>query len=106
MKDWTAKRLADWVADLRPERIPEEVLAKAEDCIIDAIACAIPGVDVEGAQRIHAVAKSNYRDGEAVIWFSSERLNPTAAAFANSAGGIRIFPVEIVVTAPEVKFLP
>ncbi|MCJ8337862.1 MAG: MmgE/PrpD family protein [Pseudomonadales bacterium] len=85
MKDWTAKRLADWVADLRPERIPEEVLAKAEDCIIDAIACAIPGVDVEGAQRIHAVAKSNYRDGEAVIWFSSERLNPTAAAFANSA---------------------
>ena len=80
-----AKALADWCLGLRIDEIPDDVLAKAEDCIIDAIASAIPGQDVEGARRIHAVANTTYRQGDAAIWFSHQRLHRTGAAFANAA---------------------
>ena len=85
MKEWVTKRLARWAIDLRPEDLPDEVLAKAEDCIIDAIACAVPGRCADGARRVHSVAKSTFRKGDAVVWFETERLHPTGAAFANAA---------------------
>ncbi len=62
LKEWVAIKLANWATDLRPDELPAEVLAKAEDCIIDAIASAIPGGDADGARRVHAVAKGTYRD--------------------------------------------
>lgn len=80
-----AKTLAEWCLDLRVEEIPNDVLAKAEDCIIDAIASAVPGQDVDGARRIHAVANTTYSQGDAAIWFTDKRLHPTGAAFANAA---------------------
>ena len=43
MTEWVTRKLANWAMDLRPEDLPDDVLAKAEDCIIDAIACAVPG---------------------------------------------------------------
>ena len=79
------KKLASWAIDLRPEDLPDEVLAKAEDCIIDAIACAVPGRCTDGARRVHSVAKSTFGKGDAVVWFETERLHPTGAAFANGA---------------------
>lgn len=85
MKEWVTNKLASWAVDLRPEDLPDEVLAKAEDCIIDAIACAVPGSCADGARRIHSVAKSTFREGDSVIWFATERLHPTGAAFANAA---------------------
>ncbi len=57
MKEWVATKLARWAIYLRPDELPAEVLAKAEDCIIDAIASTIPGRDSDGARRVHAVAK-------------------------------------------------
>ena len=85
MNEWVATKLASWALDLRPDELPAEVLAKAEDCIIDAIACAIPGRDSDGARRVHAVAKRTYQEGAAAVWFATERLHPTGAAFANAA---------------------
>ncbi len=85
MKEWVTKKLASWAIDLRPEDLPDEVLAKAEDCIIDAIACAVPGRCADGARRVHSVAKSTFGKGDAVVWFETSRLNPTGAAFANAA---------------------
>ncbi len=84
MNDWVTKKLASWATDLRPEDLPDNVLAKAEDVIIDAIACAVPGFHADGAQRIHAVAKSTFGKGDAVVWFQSVPLHPTGAAFANA----------------------
>ncbi len=85
MKEWVTKKLASWAIDLRPEDLPDAVLAKAEDCIIDAIACAVPGRCTDGARRVHSVAKSTFGKGDAVVWFETSRLNPTGAAFANAA---------------------
>ena len=85
MTEWVSKRLADWAIKLRPEDLSDAVLSKAEDCIIDAIASAIPGSQSDGAKRVRSVACNSYGNGDAGIWFSSERLHPTGAAFANSA---------------------
>jgi 2-methylcitrate dehydratase PrpD len=85
MKECVTAKLANWAIDLRPEDLPAEVLAKAEDCIIDAIASAIPGRDTQGARRVHTVANQTYQEGNAAVWFSAERLHPTGAAFANAA---------------------
>ncbi|MGR3341945.1 MAG: MmgE/PrpD family protein [Paracoccaceae bacterium] len=80
-----AKQLADWAVNLQAENLPDEVLSKAEDCIIDAVACAVPGSQSDGARRVHAVALATYGEGKAGVWFGPERLHPTGAAFANSA---------------------
>ena len=85
MKEWVTTKLANWAIGLRPDELPAEVLAKAEDCIIDAIACAIPGRDTDGARRVHTVANQTYQKGNAAVWFAAERLHPTGAAFANAA---------------------
>ena len=85
MGDWVSQKLASWATNLQAEKLPEEVLCKAEDCIIDAIACAIPGSLTQGAQRVHSVASTTYGKGDACLWFSEECLHPTGAAFANAA---------------------
>lgn len=77
--------LADWCANLRIDDVPDTVIAKAEDCILDAIAAAIPGQNTPGARSVHEVAASTYRTGDATVWFSDTKLNPTGAAFANAA---------------------
>ncbi len=86
MEKMATESLATWAVNLSPHALPQEVLKKAEDVIIDAIACALPGRSTDGAQRVHAVAKSTlFGEGDAVLWFEKARLHPTAAAFANSA---------------------
>ncbi len=86
MKSMVTESLATWAVNLSPHALPQDVLKKAEDVIIDAIACALAGSRTEGAQRVHAVAKSTlFGKGDAVLWFEASRLHPTAAAFANSA---------------------
>ena len=85
MTDWVSQKLANWAINLRADILPEEVLGKAEDCIIDAIACAIPGSLTDGARRIRSVASATYGKGDARLWFGAEHLHPTGAAFVNSA---------------------
>jgi len=86
MKVLVAETLATWAVDLRPEALPADVLTKAEDVIIDAIACALAGSRTDGAQRVHSVARSTlFGKGDAILWFDTATLHPTAAAFANSA---------------------
>lgn len=118
MTDWVSQKLANWAIKLRPEDLSEEVVSKAEDCIIDAIACAIPGSLTDGARRVHAVASTTYGKGDACLWFSPERLQPTGAAFANAASasmldiddghrralghpGAAIIPTVLAASAPE-----
>ena len=86
MKQLVAETLAHWAVDLNPEALPDDVLTKAEDVIIDTIACALAGNRTDGAQRVQAVARSTlYGKGDAILWFDTALLHPTAAAFANSA---------------------
>ena len=85
MTPWTAATLAEWTLELDAGDLPDAVIAKAEDCLIDALACALAGRDAEGTARIMAVASAQYRDGPADVWFGADRLHPTGAAFVNSA---------------------
>ena len=85
MTPWTAAILAEWTLDLDTGDPPDAVIAKTEDCLIDAIACAVPDRCADGARRVHSVAESTFVKGDAVVWIETERLHPTRAAFANAA---------------------
>jgi len=82
---WVTEQLADWAIELRPDQLPADVLDKAGDCILDAIACAIAGKQMDGATRVRAVAQSTFGPGLAKVWFSDQQMHPTGAAFANAA---------------------
>lgn len=77
--------LADWCTNLSISDLPDAVVAKAEDCILDAVASAIPGRETPGARRIHEIAGSTYRHGPAGVWFTDTPLHRIGAAFANAA---------------------
>ncbi len=62
MTPWTAATLAEWTLDLDIGDLPDAVIAKAEDCLIDALACALAGHDAKGTVRVMAVASAQYRD--------------------------------------------
>ena len=47
-QQWTASALAEWCRALDPDSMPEAVLIKTENCIIDTIACALAGRDAVG----------------------------------------------------------
>jgi len=81
---WTTDALAKWCASLDAGALPDAVISKAEDCILDAIACAIAGRDADGSVRVMGVASAQYRDGLADVWFSDKSLHATGAAFVNS----------------------
>ena len=81
---WTTDALAQWTVGLDASDLPDAVIAKAEDCILDVIACAIAGRDNAATTRVAAVASSQYREGPADIWFGAEGLHPTGAAFINA----------------------
>ncbi|MGR3291960.1 MAG: MmgE/PrpD family protein, partial [Paracoccaceae bacterium] len=85
MTEWVAAKLAEWAVNLRPNDLPDDVLSKAQDCILDAIACAIPGCLTDGARRTRSVAIATYGHGDAIVWFGGGKLHPTGAAFANAA---------------------
>ncbi len=85
MIPWTAATLAEWTLDLDTGDLPDAVIATAEDCLIDALACAVPGRCADGDRRVHSVAKSTFGKGDAVVRFETERLHPTGATFANAA---------------------
>ncbi len=81
---WTTDALAEWCASLELADMPEAVIAKAEDCLLDVIACAVAGRDAEATARVAGVASAQYSDGPADVWFGAERLHPTGAAFVNA----------------------
>lgn len=83
-QEWTTAALANWCTSLRDDQLPADVIEMAEDCILDAIGCAVAGMSADGAQHVKHVALNQYRDGPACIWFSDQTLHATGAAFANA----------------------
>lgn len=84
MSERTTDALGEWAAQLDPDSLPGDVIAKAEDCIIDAVACALAGQNVEAVRHARHVSVAQYRDGPCGIWFRPERLNMTGASFVNA----------------------
>lgn len=85
VSDWSTDRLAAWVAALRYEDLPTDVVAMAEDCILDAIGCALAGLDENGARATADMAAATFAGDDARVWFRDQRLNALGAAYANAA---------------------
>ncbi|MGB7243130.1 MAG: MmgE/PrpD family protein [Sulfitobacter sp.] len=85
MSEFVTEQLAGWAIGLQSADLPEDVLDKAGDCILDAIACAVAGKDSLAAKRVGATAKRTFGPGTAAIWFAQGSLQPVGAAFVNAA---------------------
>ncbi len=82
---WSTDRLAHWAADLTFEDLPADVVAMTEDCVLDAIGCAVAGLETPGAAAIAGMAEACYAPGKSDVWFKGRRLNEIGAAYANAA---------------------
>lgn len=83
--NWSTDRLAVWAAALTFEDLPADVVAMAEDCILDAIGCAIAGLEENGPAAISGMAATCFPGTDAAVWFRNARLNPVGATYANAA---------------------
>lgn len=90
---WSAARLAGWAMALTPADLSADVQSRVEDCILDAIGCAIAGLDAPGTLASATVAANQYRDGKAPVWFRDTSLNAIGAAFSN-AGATSILDID------------
>lgn len=83
--NWSTDQLAAWATDLTFGDLPAEVVAMAEDCILDAIGCAAVGLDERVAAAISGMAAGCHPGDDSGVWFRGMRLNAIGAAFANAA---------------------
>ena len=83
--NWSTDHLAGWAAELSFEDLQSDVIAMAEDCILDAIGCAIAGLESPGAMAVAEMAESNYASGRSRAWFRGTHLNSIGAAYTNAA---------------------
>jgi 2-methylcitrate dehydratase PrpD len=84
------ERLAAYAAALRYEDLPPEVVQRAKDCIIDAVATISFGAELPWSKMIIAYAQRYGSGGEAksaILGTGGLRLNAPAAALANGALG-------------------
>src|SRR5690606_32948111 len=78
------KKLASWTLGYNAETMPDEVVAKTCDCILDNLAAALAGHDSMPALAARDVARSFFGRGRARVWFSELELNCAGAAFCNA----------------------
>lgn len=78
------EELARFVAGLRSEDVPVEVADHANAIVLDGLGCGIHGSTAPWAQKIHAgLLRANGANGDAVVWGTSQRTGPAAAAACN-----------------------
>lgn len=88
---FAAQVLSEYASALRFEQLPEPVVRRAKDCLIDAIGAAVYGREVaagQAAMRDSAAAAP----GPCAIIGSARRVAPEAAAFA---GGVLAHAAEL-----------
>lgn len=80
------QRLAEFLAGIRYEQLPEEVVARTEDLFLDWLASALAG---KGARPVVILekfaAEMGPRDGTAEVLVSRKRTSPFFAALVNAA---------------------
>lgn len=84
------ERLAAYAAAMRYEDLPPEVVQRAKDCIIDAVATISYGAELPWSKMILAYAQAYNNGGEAksaVLGTGALKLNAPGAAFVNGAFG-------------------
>lgn len=80
----TAILLAQQALSVRADRLPQDVLSKARQLLLDQLGCMIAGGMTPQAQRLSGHLVQVERKGLATVFGRSERLMPFAAAHANA----------------------
>ncbi|QJX10030.1 MmgE/PrpD family protein [Rhizobium brockwellii] len=81
-QDMRAVKLAEWSASVVD--IPAEVKAFSFLVVMDAVSCALAGLDNAGSVAARAVAIELWGDGGSSIWFTGDKASAHGAAFANA----------------------
>jgi 2-methylcitrate dehydratase PrpD len=77
--------LAEYVDDLRPESLTDDVREAAIRCVLDLIGAAAAGYRSPSVEGVRKVVRAQYGAGPAEVWFTGERRTALGAVFCNSA---------------------
>ncbi|WP_137178181.1 MmgE/PrpD family protein [Roseomonas sp. AR75] len=86
-RDSLTASLGRFAAALRFEHLPEAAIARAKANMLDAIGCILAGVNTADATPVRAVVAADGGAAEALLFGTTLRLPPAAAALANGAAG-------------------
>ncbi|MDI6809182.1 MAG: MmgE/PrpD family protein [Candidatus Eisenbacteria bacterium] len=106
------EKLADYVARLNYEDLPEDVVGLAKSCLLDILGCAISGGVDEMTARAAKGAVKCHSGGDATAWAICQRASAPGAAMANAIcaetsdftyalGGTAILPAVLAVAEKE-----
>lgn len=82
-----APRIARWIADLKPENLPDDVVARAKDCVLDQLGCQIVGARLPHVAPVLRHVRSLGARPEASLTLAGERTTAIYAAYANASCG-------------------
>jgi 2-methylcitrate dehydratase PrpD len=87
--------LAAFVSNLRFEQIPENVVARVKDLVLDNIGCAFGGIAIpptlkiydteQGARVLYDILRLHFSPGKATVWGRNLKTSCLLAAFINAA---------------------
>src|SRR5689334_6595678 len=77
------RRIAEFVAGLRYERIPEEVRARIKLLMLDALGCALFGADLEWSRILRTTLERLETTAACAVWGTPARLSAPHAALVN-----------------------
>jgi aconitate decarboxylase len=77
--------IAGFVASLRYEDIPAEVIARIKLLILDALGCAIFGAELESSRILRETLGALDTSKSCAVWGTAERLSAPHAALVNGA---------------------
>lgn len=74
-----------WIADLRFEDLPVDVVERAKLLILDTLAVGWAAQDAAGMPAVLATVLAEHGSGPSSLWGRPERVAPSAAAFYNGS---------------------
>jgi 2-methylcitrate dehydratase PrpD len=81
------RKLSEFLVNTSRENIPDRIMARAADCVLDVAGAAIAGRGFAGVQAIQAVfCQQPFPDTapKASVWFDTTECTPSAAATINA----------------------
>ncbi|MFC1858111.1 MmgE/PrpD family protein [Thermodesulfobacteriota bacterium] len=98
-----AEKLAQWVAGLKYDDLPEDVITKAKACIYDWVCIAVYGADSPWSKVLLDIVKEKGGKAESTILVHNERVPCTEAAMVNS---VMALSYDLSDTYPKVELHP
>lgn len=76
--------LSEFIFNTRYQDIPNQVIERASDCILDVVGSAVAGRNQTGALAMQDVMQQHNQGGLCTIWFSNETSSVISAATINA----------------------